>query len=120
MRKEKYYVLRSEKNSKWLYYVFIGIAAFILIYFPFFAMNLRYQVGAVFSKLFDAFGMVCLGMGGIFSLISLFNLFGKGKINIKFLVLGVVLVWIGCWCTGRVVELFWVIIGNEPPNPGYH
>jgi hypothetical protein len=41
-------------------------------------------------------------------------------VNIKFLVLGIVLVWIGCWSTGKVVELFWNIIGIESSNPGYH
>jgi uncharacterized membrane protein YqgA involved in biofilm formation len=120
MRKEKYYVLRSQRNSKWFFVSIIGITSFIFIIFPFFAVNLRYQVGAVFSNVFDKFGVACISIGGVLILITLFNLlFGK-KVRVGGFVIGIILVWIGCWCTGTVLEIFGLTFGTETTNPGYH
>lgn len=120
MKKEKYYLLKPEKNSKWVAYTFIGIIVFIVIYFPFFAVNLRYQLGAVFSKIFDQLGMVCLTIGGAMTAISILSLFISKSINTRWVILGIVLLWIGCWCTGSVLNIFGITIGNETSNPGYH
>ena len=120
MRKEKYYLLKPEKNSKCVAYTFIGIIFFIVIYFPFFAVNLRYQLGAVFSKIFDTFGVACLTIGSAMTAISILSLFISKSINTRWFILGIVLLWIGCWCTGSVLNIFGIIIGNETSNPGYH
>ena len=120
MRKEKYYLLKPEKNSKCVAYTFIVIIFFIVIYFPFFAVNLRYQLGAVFSKIFDTFGVACLTIGSAMTAISILSLFISKSINTRWFILGIVLLWIGCWCTGSVLNIFGIIIGNETSNPGYH
>ena len=120
MRKEKYYLLKPEKNSKLVVYTFIGIIIFIVIYFPFFAVNLRYQIGSVFSRIFDTFGVACLTIGGALTAISVLSLFISKSINTRWLILGIVLLWVGCWCTGSVLNIFGITIGNETSNPGYH
>ena len=120
MRKEKYYLLRPEKRSKWTIYMFGGIIIFIVIYFPFFAVNLRYQVGATFSKIFDTFGTACLTIGSAMTAISILSLFISKSMNTRWFILGIALLWIGCWCTGSVLNIFGITIGNETSNPGYH
>ena len=121
MKREKYYLLKPERNSKWTIYIFIGIIIFVVIYFPFFAVNLRYQVGATFSKIFDYIGGVCLTVGSAMTLISVLSLFISRSMNTRWLIIGIALLWVGCWCTGSVLNLFGIItIGNEPENPGYH
>jgi hypothetical protein len=120
MKKEKYFVFEPEKNSKWVTYTFIGIIIFIIIYFPFFAVNLRYQVGATFSKIFDTFGAACLTIGSAMTVISVLSLFTSKSIRIRSFLIGIVLLWIGCWLTGSVLNIFGITIGNETSNPGYH
>ena len=120
MKREKYYLLKPQRNSKWTIYIFIGIIIFVVIYFPFFAVNLRYQIGATFSKIFDQIGMVCLTIGGAMTMISVLSLFISRSMNTRWLILGIVLLWVGCWCTGSVLNIFGITIGNETSNPGYH
>ena len=120
MKKEKYYLLRPERNSKWTIYMFMGIIIFVLIYFPFFAVNLRYKVGSTFSKIFDTIGTACLMIGGALTAISLLSLFVSRSIRTRWLLVGIVLLWIGCWCTGSVLSIFGITIGNDTANPGYH
>ncbi|MFW9941338.1 MAG: hypothetical protein ACFFFT_09875 [Candidatus Thorarchaeota archaeon] len=120
MKKEKYYILKPERNSKWTIYIFMGIIIFVVIYFPFFAINLRYQVGATFTKIFDYIGGICLMVGGAMTLISVLSLFISRSIHTRWFILGIVLLWIGCWCTESMLTIFGVAIGNEPTNPGYH
>jgi len=120
MKKEKYYLLKPERNSKWTIYIFTGIIIFIVIYFPFFAVNLRYQVGATFSKIFDQFGVACLTIGGAMTAISVLSLFVSKSIHTRSFIMGIVLLWVGCWCTGSVLNIFGITIGNETSNPGYH
>lgn len=120
MKKERYYLLKPEKNSKWTIYMFIGIIIFIAIYFPFLAVNLRYQVGAGFSKIFDYIGGVCLTIGGALTIVSVLSLFVSKSIHTRSFLIGIVLLWIGCWCTGSVLTIFGITIGNETSNPGYH
>ena len=120
MKREKYYLLKPQKNSKWTIFIFIGIIIFIVIYFPFFAVNLRYQIGATFSRIFDYIGGVCLTIGGAMTAISVLSLFVSRSMNTRWLILGIALLWVGCWCTGSMITIFGITIGNETSNPGYH
>ncbi|MFW9821597.1 MAG: hypothetical protein ACFFE4_01595 [Candidatus Thorarchaeota archaeon] len=115
MRKEKYYFGAPKKVTK--YYVFMGIIAF-LIAFPIIAVNLRFQVGYVFSRIFDYVGSISLTVGGAIMLISLLQILATRRLNVKWVIVGITLLWVGCWCTGTVINLFG--LGNENINPGYH
>jgi len=123
MKKNRYYVFDSRKgikNSKTVYLVFGGIVAFLLLY-PFFALNLRYQTGYIFAKVFDFIGTICLMGGGFFTAYSILNvLVGGRSLNLKMLTTGIVFLWIGCWLTGSVLTIFGVNIGNNNTSPGYH
>lgn len=123
MRKQTYYMVGSESGGgrRWLLYVIFGIAVFLFIFFPFFAVNLRYQLGYIFNQIFDTIGQIALTIGAIMVLISFLGLFTSGR-NFRFhyLIIGVVLLWIGSWCTGTMVELFGITIGNDTSTGGYH
>ena len=121
MRKKNYYYLPGNRNkSRVTAYVIAGIVIFVGIFFPLYAINLRYQVGYVFSKVFDTIGMFCLTIGTFLTAISILGLFFQRSMNIRYFLLGVVLLWVGCWTTGNVIELFGVSIGTEPASGGYH
>lgn len=123
MKKNNYYVFDSRKgikSSKTLYLVFGGIVAF-LIFFPFIAVNLRFQTGYIFAKVFDFIGSVCMMGGGFFTAYSILSVFVGGRhLNLKMLTTGIVFLWVGCWLTGSVLNIFGVTIGNENTSPGYH
>ncbi|MHA2339340.1 MAG: hypothetical protein ACXACX_18710 [Candidatus Hodarchaeales archaeon] len=62
-----------------------------------------------------------LTIGGVMVMVSILGLFTGGRsIRFHYLIVGVVLLWIGCWCTGTVLDLFGVTIGSERASGGYH
>jgi hypothetical protein len=115
-------MMGERRNSRTGIFLFSGILVFMFFFFPFYGMNLRYQVGFVFSKIFDTIGMMCLFAGGIAVSISLIGILLGRSINTKTFILGIVLLWVGCWCTGAVLNLFGSTIGRSggSGNPGYH
>jgi len=120
MKKEKFYILKPEKNSKWVGYTFAGIIIFTLIYVPFFAVNIRYQLGAAFLKIFDTIGWVCLTTGSALTIACLLSLFTGRLLRFKYFIVGITLLWVGCWCTGNVLTILGITLGNETSNTGYH
>ena len=123
MKKQTYYMVGSSSGgtSRWLYYVIFGIIVFALIFFPFYAVNLRYQLSYIFGQIFDTIGWISLSIGTLMMLISILGLFTGGRsIRFHYLIIGVVLLWIGSWCTGIIVEIFGITIGNETATGGYH
>ena len=108
------------KNQTY-YVVIFGIAVFLLVFFPFYGINLRYQLSYTFRQIFETIGGISLTIGGLMVLVSILSLFTGGRsIRFHYLIVGVVLLWVGCWCTGAVVDLFGITIGNERASGGYH
>ena len=122
MRKKNYYYIPGNRNkSRGTAYVIIGIIIFVGIFFPFFAVNLRYQVGYTFSKVFDTIGMICLYIGTFLTCINVLGIFIQRSINIRYFIIGIVLLWVGCWSSGIVTELFGITIGiDNRGSGGYH
>ena len=124
MGKKDVYILRPEKSSRSVLYVYFGILVFIIVFFPFFALTLRYQLGMIFSTVFNWLGVMCMTFGAFFIIISLVSLFAnsRGSNWARNLIVGIVLIWIGCWCTGAVVKLFGFTIGSSTSggSGGYH
>lgn len=122
MKKETYYLIGSgNRSSRWIYLTFFCIIVFVLVFFPFYAINLRYQLSYIFGQIFDTIGWIALYIGAIMTLISILSIFTGGR-NIRFhyLIVGVILLWVGSWCTGIVIEIFGITIGNETATGGYH
>ena len=90
MKKETYYLPGYQKKSRSMTLVIVGIVLFVGVIFPFFAVNPRYQVGYIFSQIFDSIGMFCLTLGGILTLFSILSLFFQRSLNIRYFIMGVV------------------------------
>ena len=122
MKKQTYYLIGGNSNNRrWIYFTFFCIIAFMLVFFPFYAVNLRYQVGYIFQQIVDGIGWISLTLGSFLTAISVLSLFIGGRsMNTRTLITGIVLLWIGCWVTGSVFNLFGITIGNERPSGGYH
>ncbi|KKL81166.1 hypothetical protein LCGC14_1997490 [marine sediment metagenome] len=119
MKNEKYYRISSDSRSR-IPYVLFGIVAFLLVGFPFFAVNMRFQLGAIFLKIFDTIGTFCLTIGGAITAISVLSIFARSPIRMRTFMIGIALLWIGSWCTGAVINLFGTAIGQQQPPSGYH
>ncbi|KKL69347.1 hypothetical protein LCGC14_2115850 [marine sediment metagenome] len=119
MKNEKYYRI-SKGSRSMIPYVLFGIVAFLLVGFPFFAVNMRFQLGAIFLKIFDTIGTFCLTIGGAITAISVLSIFARSPIRMRTFMIGIALLWIGSWCTGAVINLFGTAIGQQQPPSGYH
>jgi len=118
MKKEKYYRITDDTSSM-VPYVLFGIVAFIVIFFPFFAVNMRFQLGAIFLKIFDTIGVFSITIGSALVLVSVLSLFARGGLKTRSLMIGIALLWVGSWCTGVAINLFGFSVGQEPHPPGY-
>ncbi|MBD3229570.1 MAG: hypothetical protein GF329_15420 [Candidatus Lokiarchaeota archaeon] len=110
---------RPGQSKRYAKIIFIGILLFLAVYFPFFGNTLRYQLGGMLDTLFTFIGTVSLIMGGVNLAIGVIGFFGK-KMHIGNIVIGALLLWIGCWLTGIMITIFGFTFGGSTiSNPGY-
>jgi hypothetical protein len=99
----------------------VALGVFIFIFFPIFGLNWRYQIGGVLSNIIDTLGTLSLALGGLFSLMAIVGIFSQRSPWMRNLVLGLVFLWIGCWCTGTIVNFFGFLIGEATSGgQGWH
>ncbi|MFX1309857.1 MAG: hypothetical protein ACFE9M_04840 [Promethearchaeota archaeon] len=117
-----YIVKPKYEQSRRIIAILLGILIFVFVFFPFFGLTLRYQIGGLFSALLDGIGQLCLIIGGVLSLVGFVGIFTRSHNWAKHVIIGIALLWIGCWCTGAVLELFGIIIGGSTSSGGggYH
>ncbi len=97
--------------------IIFGIAIFILIFFPFYGFTLRFHLGYITNKIFDTIGRFSL-IGGVFLItLCIISLILGKKIRVGWFIVAIVLLWVGCWCTGIVLDIWGFTIGN-PQNTG--
>ncbi|MHA2400977.1 MAG: hypothetical protein ACXADU_19080 [Promethearchaeota archaeon] len=122
MSRKKYTLIKESRSPKTLMYTYFGILLFITIFFPFFELNFRYQLGRFFSKIFEVIGTVTFTIGGAITAVRVISLFFGFRMRARLFLVGVVLLWIGCWTTGTMVKLFGMPIGNAQTGTGsgYH
>ncbi|MFX1478046.1 MAG: hypothetical protein ACFFCI_07930 [Promethearchaeota archaeon] len=97
--------------------VIAGILFFILIFFPLYGITLRYQIGSIFRTIFSFVGKICLFLGIMLAIISLAGAFVH-QISWKLFLSAVILLWIGCWLTGAMVNLMGLRIGDTNRGSG--
>jgi len=113
-------------NDKKLPARFIGIllvlAIFIFFFFPFYGLTLRYYIGSVISKGLNFLGTGCLVFGAVILGIGIISVLVGRNLNTKWIIMGIVLIWVGCWCTDSVIEFFGIVIGDSTSSggSGYH
>ena len=90
----EYIVYKEGKNhSKYVCTVFFGIIMFILVYFPLFGSDMRYEFGQVFSLIFHSIGTILLFFGVICVLFGvLYFFFHNPAKGIGFLFFGIILI----------------------------
>ncbi|MFW9822147.1 MAG: hypothetical protein ACFFE4_04390 [Candidatus Thorarchaeota archaeon] len=102
-------------------YIIIGLGVFIFLFFPFYGIKLKYQVGSFFNTVFDYIGAISLTVGLVATFISVLGGLMGRSLNIKWFMIGITLLWVGCWCNDTVLDLFGAIIGPSRGNSGgYH
>jgi hypothetical protein len=118
---EIYFVDSKSQGKKYAKYIYYAIIAFLAIYMPFFGGSaLRYQLGEIFQMIFNTIGMLCMFGGIILILLGILGLFGR-TLEIGKIVVGGLLLWIGCWMTGIPFNFFGVNFGSSTASSqGYH
>ncbi|MFX1419599.1 MAG: hypothetical protein ACFE9N_11825 [Promethearchaeota archaeon] len=66
----------------------------------------------------DTLGSFCLAIGGLSFLIGFVGIFTRSLHWSRNVIIGITLLWIGCWCTGAVLNLFGFLIGEETSSGG--
>ena len=107
---------KNKDQIKYVYWVLFGIVFFLVIYFPIFGNNLRYEIGTILRFIFNSIGNILVFFGLIFILLGVLSFFNlnPGK-ALMFLILGGVLLSFG--------GLFLIpgSLGSTDPAPkGYH
>ena len=121
MEKNRY--IERKRSSRGIIGVFFGIVVFLTIFSPFYLLTIRYHVGYILNEIFEWIGKASLMGGGVLLIFSVINVFIGKVINLKWIVTGIALLWIGSWCTGMVIEIFGIPIGNTQGSgvgTGYH
>ena len=121
MSRQKTKYLTEKKGIRGYANIFFVIVVF-LVAFPFFAPNLRYQVGSFFRIIFDYIGRACMMGGTALFVLWVLSIFANKSIKVHWLILSLVLLWVGCWCTGTTLEIWGYIIGEgtSSGNSGYY
>lgn len=118
MSRKKVYTLEKEKKGL-IINTFVGIAIFVFIISPFIIMPLRYQIGEAFSIVINGIGNICITGGSFCFIYAIIGIFLKRSSALRPIVVGVVLLWIGAWCTGAVINFFGVpIAGPDTTGSG--
>lgn len=113
-----YLVKPKHTSSRRIMAIFLALLIFIFVFFPFFGLNWRFQIGGVLSTIIDGIGSICLVIGGLFFLWGLVGIFTRTRSWARNVIVGVALLWVGCWCTGAVINLFGTLIGEGTSSGG--
>ena len=99
-------------------WVFIGILAFCLVFFPVLGINLTYYIGSTVTSFFVQLGSILSFIGNIFFGIGIICLFIDRKKGIKYLLIGAILI-IGAMIFIDPLNLG-IFSGKNPIPEGYH
>lgn len=105
-KKEIVIIQEKEKGHKWVYWTFFSVVLFVAVYFPFFAPNLKYQVGTVASQIFFLIGGLCYFFGFLFIIWGIVTIFcGRSFNGVKLLIVGVLLIWIASYFAAPTINI---------------
>ena len=116
MSRKKTYSLMEEKNKS-LINVYIGIGIIVVVLLPIVIMPLRYQIGEALSTIINGIGKFSLVIGSICIAFGVVGIFTRSRYWVSSVIVGAILLWIGAWCTGTIIELFGFSISG-PDNTG--
>ncbi|NVM34525.1 MAG: hypothetical protein HWN81_02945 [Candidatus Lokiarchaeota archaeon] len=119
----KNYIMANDKKLSTRYLgILLALVIFIFFFFPFYGLTLRYYIGSVISKGLNFLGTGCLVFGIVILGIGIISVLTGRSLNTKWIIMGIVLLWVGCWCTDSVIEFFGIAIGDSTSSggSGYH
>jgi len=99
---------KDEKRSagNYIFWFFFGVIIIIAIYLPFFAPNLRFQLGTFLSQLFELIGKLSIFFGVLFFIWGIAGLFcGRSFRAVRLLILGILMIWIGSFFVAPTVGI---------------
>ncbi|MFX1364522.1 MAG: hypothetical protein ACFFCE_19430 [Promethearchaeota archaeon] len=113
MSKRDYYHYQEKKTSTTIILIF-GLVVFIFLFFPFFGGELKYHLGAMFTKIIDIIGTISLTIGSVFLIIGVIGIFAQSGKWIRNIIVGIALLWVGCWCSGNIINIFGIFTIKGP------
>lgn len=105
MSKSNYYHYQEKKSTTTIIVILFGLVIFIFLFFPFFGGELKYHLGSMFSKIIDIIGTLSFTIGTLFFIIGVIGIFAQSGKWIRNIIVGVVLLWVGGWCSGTVIGI---------------
>ena len=105
MSRRNYYNYQEKKSSTTFIVILFGLVLFIFLFFPFFCGELKYHLGAMFSKIIDIIGTVSFTIGSLFFIVGVIGIFARSGKWMRNIIVGVALLWVGCWCSGTVIDI---------------
>ena len=115
-KKEEIYIIKE--RSRTLVYLIFGIIVFLLVFFPLYGFNLKFQLGIYLRKIFDVIGILCLTFGAFLLILCIASLFLGRSMRTGSFIVAIVLIWVGCWMSGIAVEIFGFALGNKEAGTG--
>lgn len=125
MRKKKdgiiIYVDKGNKRGRNpIMLVFLAFLIIIAIYIPIFGSSLRFQTSQVFQNIFEIIGSLSKLIGILMAGYGFLSIFTNRRVNIGALLIGGLMLWIGCFLTYTPFTLFGMTLGGGQPPVGYH
>jgi len=111
MSRTKSYTLVEEKKKSPIN-VYLGIIVIAGVLVPFVILPLRYKIGAALSTLINGIGNICITVGSFCFIYAIIGIFLKRGSAMRPIIVGVVLLWIGAWCTGAAIDFFGIPISG--------
>ncbi|MFX0077183.1 MAG: hypothetical protein ACFE96_17190 [Candidatus Hermodarchaeota archaeon] len=103
---------RSHSQTRSIMNIYVSILIIVAIFIPFVIINYRSQIGTFLSAIINGIGQFALAVGGLYIVLGFFGVFTHSHNWVKQFVYGVVLLWVGCWCTGTIIDFFGFQIGG--------
>jgi len=101
---------KTSQKGRYVLWIFIALLVFLVIFFPLFGHNLRYQVGSFFDQALKYIGYVCF-FGGVICLCA-----AAPAKKYSYLIVAILLLFLGLWLTGFITNFFGDTLLS---NPGY-
>ena len=111
------YVLKRKKQK--VAVPIIILIMVVMIVMPIYGTTLRYQVSISIRLVCDYLGNIFQQCGWFFLTITALQAF-FGRIKIKWMTYGILLLYVGAFLMGGTVTIFGLIIYEPSSNPGFH
>ncbi|MGB5912904.1 MAG: hypothetical protein WBH31_17070 [Promethearchaeia archaeon] len=118
MSRHKNFGYRQGRRGSNVFWIFMGVLAFCLVFFPILGINLTYYIGSTVTSFFVQLGSILSFIGNIFFGVGIICLFIDRNKGIKYLIIGAILI-IGAMIFIDPLNLG-IFTGKNTIPQGYH